>query len=297
MHAIADNASVASFRRTAAQAPMLDAKTESDLLRRVREEQDARALEELLAAHLRLVVAIAGRFAGAGVSLAELIAEGNLGLTEAARRFDQGKGTRFATYAAWWVRARVRRFAFDNRRIVAAPSTRAARRLLSGMRSAERRLVAVSGEPVTRDRLAALTGTSPEDVAMVEVALSARDVALGAPEDGGVEIASHDPGPEDALAARENEARVAREVRSALDQLDVREREIVRRRLLEDDAATLTEIGASLGLSRERVRQLEERAIRKLRAALLDSARGQRLGVVAIGHVAPERQIFVDHAA
>ncbi|AKF08513.1 sigma-70 family RNA polymerase sigma factor [Sandaracinus amylolyticus] len=271
MRATTDDVSLAQLRRTAAAAPMLGAEVELEYLRRIQAHDDGRALRALLDAHLRLVVATAARFARSGVSVAELVAEGNLGLVEAARRFDAGKGTRFSTYAAWWVRARISRFAMGNRRIVAAPSTRNARKLLAGMRSVERALQQASGERPSREMIAAVTGTSAEDVAMVESALSARDVSVGPSDEDGssVELGANDPSPEQAIAEAEECERRERVVALALAQLDRREREVVQRRILEDDAETLADIGRMLGLSRERVRQIEARAKRKLRAVLV----------------------------
>lgn len=270
MRPTTDDLSLAQLRRSAASAPMLDADVEREYLRRIQVQDDPEALRELLDAHLRLVVAMAARFARSGVSVAELVAEGNLGLVEAARRFDADKGTRFSTYAGWWVRARISRFALGNRRIVAAPSTRNARKLFASLRSAERRLLQEVGERPSREMIAAATGTSADDVAMVESALSARDVPVGPTDDGtAVELDSSRPSPEQEIAEAEESERRTRIVALALESLDRREREVVQRRILEDDGETLAEIGRVLGLSRERVRQIEARAKRKLRAALL----------------------------
>lgn len=268
-----DDLSISQLRRAAMEAPMLDADHEAELLRAIQQRGDRNALARLLAAHLRLVVSVAARFSRAGVSLAELVAEGNLGLVEAARRFDAAKGTRFSTYAAWWVRARISRFAMGNRRIVAAPSTRNARKLLAGMRSAERALQQESGERPTREQIATATGTSEEDVALVETALAARDVPVGPSDDGtSIELDAQGPSPEQEIADGQEARMRAERIGRAMALLDGREREIVQRRILEDEEETLASIGEVLGLSRERVRQIEVRAKRKLRAALLEVA-------------------------
>jgi RNA polymerase sigma-32 factor len=267
-----DGTSIARMRKEACGAPILDAADELELLRRVQESNDAVALGRLLESHFRLVVSLAARFARAGISDAELVAEGNLGLVEAARRFDMTKNVRFATYAVWWIRARIGRFVLANRRIVAAPSTRNARKLLSSMRDAQRRL-AQHGAEASREAIAEETGTKEEDVAMVQAALSARDVPLGPFDDGSLELAGEDSSPEDLLAAREEEERRARAVSLALTSLDWREREVVCRRLLDEgEGETLASIGEGLGLSRERVRQIETRAKQKLYAALTSLA-------------------------
>lgn len=259
------------IRRAAMEAPMLDAETEQDYLRRIQATDDPVAMSALLVSHLRLVLSIAQKYTGHGVGLEDLIAEGNLGLVEAARRFDREKGTRFSTYAAWWVRALIRRFTIANRRIVGAPSTRNGRRLLSTLRQTQRRLAAELGETPSRERVAAELSVTVEEVAMVESALSGRDVSLGPTDDGHVvELTSGLESPEEEAADREIRARNAEQIAAALDKLDARERAIIEKRLLDEDKDTLADIGTSLGLSRERVRQIEIRARQKLREALLE---------------------------
>jgi RNA polymerase sigma-32 factor len=200
----------------------------------------------------------------------DLIAEGNLGLVEAARRFDRDKGTRFSTYAAWWVRALIRRYTLANRRIVGAPSTRNGRKLWSTLRETQRRLAAELGEAPSRERVAAELGVTVDDVAMVESALTGNDVSLGPSDDGRVfELPSELDSPEELAAERETRERTRSSVANALAQLDARARTIVERRLLADDQDTLSDIGTALGLSRERVRQIELAARATLREALL----------------------------
>lgn len=270
MHRFDDGTSIARMRKDARRAPMLEASEEAELLRRVQEDDDAIALGRLLEAHFRLVISIASRYGRPGISDAELAAEGNLGLLEAARRFDTTKNVRFSTYAVWWIRARVGRFVLANRRIVGSPSTRNARKLFARMRETERRL-AQSGSEADREAVAEHTGTSEDDVAMVELSLSARDVPLDAFEDG--DLAGEGTSPEDLLAAHEEAERRARAISLALTSLDSRERQVVERRLLDGgEKETLAAIGAGLGLSRERVRQIELRAKRKLHAALTSLA-------------------------
>jgi RNA polymerase sigma-32 factor len=274
MQMVTDGTPIARLRKDAGAAPLLDAAREAELVARIQRDDDATAMHELLAAHYRLVVSHASRYGRAGVSDAELVAEGNLGLVEAARRFDAGKGVRFATYAIWWIRARIGRFVLANRRIVSAPSTRNARKLFATLRTAQRALEQHGGERPTREAVAAATGTSEDDVAMVEAALSGRDVPMGPSEDGTLLELADEASPEELVSAREETDRRARAVAKALSVLDRREREIVQRRLLEDgeDGETLASIGQVLGLSRERVRQIEARAKRKLHAALLADA-------------------------
>lgn len=237
------------------------------------QEGSADSLRQLLSSHLRLVLSMARRYVGHGASLEDLIGEGNLGLVEAARRFDAQRGVRFGTYAAWWVRAYVRRYALANRRIVATPSTRNARRILGRLRSTQRSISQSEGRPAERHEVAMALGVSESDVAMVESALSGRDVPVGPTESGyGFEVANQEPSPEQAAAERESREVAHGKLFAAMKELSDRERVIVQRRWLDEDTATLAALGQTLGLSRERVRQLEKRAQRKLRAALLDVA-------------------------
>jgi RNA polymerase sigma-32 factor len=255
--------------RAALSAPMLDAATERSYLERIQRDDDPEAMDLLLASHLRLVVSIARKYSRQGVAPEDLIAEGNLGLVEAVRRFDLSRDIRFATYAAWWVRALVQRAALENRRVVGAPSTRAARRVMSRLRSTQARLHARDGAPPTREQVASALDVSVDDVAMVEAALGARDVSLTPRDDGGaLELATDQTSPEDEVADREALAWNRRVLREAIQRLAARERVIVEERLQEDDAPTLAQLGTKLGLSRERVRQLENGAHARLRAAL-----------------------------
>lgn len=260
----------ARLRRAANQAPMLDAQTEHRLIEEFRAGSQ-RALDRLLASHLRLVLAISRRYAGHGIALEDLISEGTLGLVEAARRFELDRQNRFATYAAWWVRAHVRRYALANRRIVSAPSTRAARKVIASLRKTEREIQQQTGEAADRSAVAQALGVEESDVAMVEAAMGGRDVIIGPHDDGTVfDVPADTCSPEQLTAEEEAREFNRRAVQQALHGLTDREQEIVRRRFLEEESATLAVLGESLGLSRERVRQLEKRAQRKLKSALLE---------------------------
>ncbi|MCS6799709.1 MAG: sigma-70 family RNA polymerase sigma factor, partial [Myxococcota bacterium] len=184
-----DSAPLLDVRSAASRAPMLSADEERRLLSAIG-AGEPRALERLVATHLRLVVSIARRYTGGGASLEDLVGEGLLGLVEAVRRFEIDRGTRFGTYAAWWVRAYVRRYALANRRIVGAPTTRAGRRLMARLRRTEWEIAQRTGRPALRSEVARALDVSEEDVALVQALLGTRDVALGPHDDGtGLELA------------------------------------------------------------------------------------------------------------
>ncbi len=231
------------------------------------------ALQTLVSAHMPLVRSIARRYRGHARHDDDLIAEGRLGLLQAAQRFEAERGVRFAVYAAWWVRAFVRRFALDNRRIVRAPSTRIGRKLASKLPSTMQRMRQDAGREVSDEELASALEAPIDEVASVRLALSTPDLMLD--DDSNVRTgALVDPSstPEQQAADHETQLRLAKRVAKALEALSSREREIVQCRYLDDDGATLATLGARLGISRERVRQLESRARDKLREQLFDVA-------------------------
>lgn len=259
-----------STLRHALATPTLDPDAERVLLREVAAGSQ-RALAKLIHAHLRLVVAIAREHARFGVAIDDLVGEGNLGLVQAAARFDVTRGTRFAAYAAWWVRAYIREHTLKNRRIVAMPSTRNARRLTSRLRRTEAALTQRLGCAPTPQQIADELGVSPEDVTMVDRALAGRDVAVGDGPDElgpGLELADGGASPEEQLAERQSEARQAARLRAAMAKLTPRERDVLERHALAGEGASFAKIGRSIGLSRERARQIDAIARRKVREHL-----------------------------
>lgn len=263
--------SLGTLRARAQSAPILDVDAEHRLAAAARTGSRA-ALDQLLVAHLRLVLRIARGYVKHGVPYEDLVGDGMVGLAEAAQRFDPERGVRFSAYAAWWIRAHIRRSTLANRRIVATPSTRAARKLIARLRETERALGQQLGRIATREEVAAALGVTADDVGMVDTALRERDVVVGDIEHGGVELADFDCSPEQLVADAELRADVQRAVSHAVGTLTEREREIIRRRITSDDADTLSVVGQALGLSRERVRQIESKACEKLRTVLEDCA-------------------------
>lgn len=263
---------IESLMSAARRAPLLTMEEETRLAQRAAAGCE-RSFERLLCSHLRLVLTIARDFRAYGLPLQDLVSEGLLGLVEAARRFDPERGVRLAAYAAWWIRAYIRRYTIFNRRIVRTPSTRHGRRLLANLRRTQRDLAQANGTPPDADAVAAALGVEPRDVEEMEAALSGRDVPCGADADGRTfELTSDAPSPETVVAETEDRARSVRRLHLAMNELPARERHILNRRYLVEEDNSLASIGRGMGLSRERVRQLEHQAQGRVRDALRQSA-------------------------
>jgi RNA polymerase sigma-32 factor len=273
--------STGTIERAAQAAPLLSAAEEFRLARRAR-QGDAAAFDQLVRAHLRLVLATAFHFRSYGTPLDDLLAEGVLGLVKAARGYDPDRGVRFATYANFWIRAYLRRCTMENRRIVRGPSTRAARKLQAGMRKTERRLEAGGGR-ADRDAVARELGVSAFDVDEVRAALSGRDVPYDVELNGRrFELASSAPSPEALAEDREQERVYGELLESALARLKPRARRILELRCLGADASTLGDLSEELGISRERVRQIEAQAKAQVRAAIADALQAARLPALEV---------------
>ena len=231
-----------------AETPVLSAAREAHLMAQAR-AGSASAKQEIITAHLRLVKRVARRISPRPTE--DALAEGVLGLVEALARFDPDRGARFSTYAAHWVRALVTRHVLQNRRMVPAPGTRAARRVFAGIGRAERRLAADESTP-SAERIAAALSVCVSDVEEVVTSMRARDVPVGVEHVGSPEIdpAADVASPEDAVAHAEDSAQTARAIARALALLPQRERFIVTARNLDDESRTL-EIGRAS--CRERV--------------------------------------------
>jgi RNA polymerase sigma-32 factor len=263
------------------RAPKLDRDEELALVRRWQQSGDLAARRTLLTANLRAVSAIAFKYRRYGVSLDELVAEGNLALVHALSKFDASRGTRFMTYAAFWVRAHVLNHVIGSFSMVGAGSGVLRTKVFFKLRRERTRILNLVGEGDHADALLAQSlGLAVDTVRGMVSRLEARDVSLdGAPPDGTLPLVermtSPEPNHEETFADRECSAMLQEALSSALSELDERERFIAERRLLSDseDQPSLAEIGRTLGVSRERARQLETRAKRKLRPKLEPYAR------------------------
>lgn len=258
--------------------PRLPAERERELAEAWRDRTDRDAADELLSAHLRYVVVLALKYKNYNVGLADLIAEGNLGLLKALEKFDPDKGYRFVTYATFWIRARMVETALKNWSIVRAGSPALRSKLFFKLRRESARMASLLGDgPEAKEALAKKMGMAPETVSQLLQRVESPDLSLDTPmfDDSGrtwVEaIPAEAPTQEDDYVEQQLEDERRNAVASALECLDPRERVIVERRLMAtpEDELSLAELGRMMGVSRERARQLEERAKKKMRRHIL----------------------------
>jgi RNA polymerase sigma-32 factor len=255
------------------QYNLLTPEEERRLAMRWRRFRDHESAERLVTGNLRFVVKIAFEYRTYGVRLLDLIQEGNLGLLVAVDRFDPSRGVRLTTYAVWWIRAYIQEYIRRSWSMVRFGTTRAEQRCFYRLRR-ERQRLERNGGKADPDRLASALGVSTQELEAIESRITRRDMSLDdaayldTDETRGDRIADERPGPESTFADEELQHRAHDEIHQALESLDARERDILYRRYLAAKPATLKEIGAMFGISRERVRQLEARAMAKLRERL-----------------------------
>ena len=252
---------------------LLTREQENELARRWAEEEDPEAARELVQRNLRFVVKVAMGYRKYGRPVSDLVQEGNLGLLHAVRKFDPSRGTRLISYAVWWIKAYIQAYVIQSWSLVRVGTTQSQRRLFYKLPRAlaeERRDGESQDDRI--DRLARELSAAPRDVVLMMNALRGRDLSLDVPvggEEGGVtfgeRVADDAPSPE-AITIEDDDDRVRRGLLDdAMSKLSEREREIVRLRHRTVEPLTLRQVGRELGISRERVRQLEAQALRKLK--------------------------------
>lgn len=261
----------------AMRAPMLEREYEAELGRRWRDEKDEQALDELVESHIRLVVRIASGFRGYKLPVSDLIQEGNIGLLEAATRFDPERNVRFSTYASWWILAAIQEYIVRNSSIVRIGTTPAQKSLFFNLRKLRAKIASDMVGPMTdreRQVIAEELGVPLAAVERMEAHFSAPDRSLNAAigEEDGDEmmdfLADSRPDPEEVVTDTHDSAARAGWLRNAMEALSPREKDIIRLRFLDGEKITLAEIGENYGVTKERIRQIEGRALKKLKAAL-----------------------------
>lgn len=264
--------------RSAMRAELLARDEEHSLATAWKDEGDESALAKLTTAYLRLVVAMAAKFKNYGLPVADLIQEGSVGLLEAASRFEPDREVRFSTYAGWWVRAAMQDYVLRNWSIVRTGTTAAHKSLFFNLKRLKSKLGFASDQPLSfegRQQIADDMGIREQDILLMEGRLSGGDRSLNAPlaEDGTQEwqdlLVSEEEDPASRVEEDIDHMRQASLIDKALESLNEREQYIIRERRLQEDGATLSELGQRLKISKERVRQLEVQAMSKIKRAVL----------------------------
>ena len=263
---------VENYAQTVKVIPILSAEEEKDLAERFYNEGDLEAARQLVISHLRFVLYIAQGYRGYGLPEADLIQEGNIGLMKAIKRFNPNVGVRLVSFAVHWIRAEIHEFILRNWRIVKVVTTKAQRKLFFNLRSMKKHLGWLSAEEV--NNIAKDLGVNTKDVQEMEKRLSTQDVAFDAPSDNDSEDDVFAPAayledcrydPAIMVEQQEWETHGHKQLHSALNKLDARSRDIVRKRWLGEKKITLQELANRYKVSAERVRQIENNAINKLK--------------------------------
>ncbi len=259
--------SLESYIQTVNRFPLLTQEQETEYARRLRDTGDLEAARHLVVSHLRLVVSIARSYSGYGLPQADLIQEGNLGLMKAVKRFDPERGVRLVSFAMHWIRAEIHEFVLRNWRLVKIATTKAQRKLFFNLRSMKQGLNTLGAAEV--QAMARELGVKPEEVVEMETRLGGQDMALEPAGDDEREqfapiayLAAENADPGTMLEAEQTAHSRSAGLEKALARLDPRSRRIIEARwLTEKESATLHELAAEFGVSAERIRQIEAKAL------------------------------------
>jgi RNA polymerase sigma-32 factor len=266
--------SLESYIQAVQAYPMLSAEEEAELGRRLKYENDLDAARTLVLSHLRFVVNIARGYLGYGLPHADLIQEGNIGLMKAVKRFDPERGIRLVSFAVHWVRAEIHEFILRNWRMVKVATTKAQRKLFFNLRSLKQDLGYMGADEVKH--VAKELGVKPEEVVEMETRMIGQDIPLEASSDDEDDcyspiawLADNRAGPAQYLEEEQSETLKGAALKQALESLDPRSRQIIEARWLkENDESTLHELAAEHGVSAERIRQIEKKALEKMKTVM-----------------------------
>jgi len=284
--AVPSEGGMSQYFREVWRFPILEKEEEQMLAIRLREGGDTDAAHQLVTSHLRLVVKIAMKYRGYGLPVSDLVSEGNIGLMRAVKKFDPDMGFRLSTYAMWWIRASITEFVLKSWSLVKMGTVASQKKLFFSLRNLKAKLnILDSGEltPVQLEDLSRKLNSTTEEVAHMNRRLAVRDLSLNAPmsQDGdeGAEfqdsLVDDRVSPEQNYAEREERSHHGEILARVVAELPERERDIFTQRRLNEDPPTLEEIGVQYSISRERVRQLEARAFKRVQDAVLAIAREQ----------------------
>jgi len=269
--------SIESYIQSVNRFPILSQEEETRLARCLRDEDDIDAARQLVLSHLRVVVSIARGYRGYGLPQADLIQEGNIGLMKAVKHYDPERGVRLISFAVYWIKAEIHEFVLRNWRLVKIATTKAQRKLFFSLRSMRQGLDTMNPEEV--HAIAKQLGVKPEEVVEMETRFSGRDISLeplSEDEDEAyspIAYLTDGSEPSQLLETKQTNRLHGEGLKQALASLDARSRRIIEARWLrEKDSATLHDLAAELGVSAERVRQIEVKAMQKMRGALASAA-------------------------
>lgn len=282
---VSDESGLAQYIQSIQKYPILSAEQEYEYASQWVKNKDSVAAEKLVASHLRLVVSVAYDFKNYGVPVADLIASGNMGLMQALQKFDPERGFRFSTYAMFWIKAEIYETILNNWSIVKIGTSANQKRVFFNLARAKRALGIMDNNLNSEQtqQIADYLNVSENDVSRMSRRIGARDVSLNSPAHNDADahdilsnLSDDKVGIEDAIEQLEFKKRGYELLRKHLTDLNPREREILQARRLSDPALTLESLSQKYGISRERVRQIEERAYQKLRDAILKETNGEQ---------------------
>ena len=259
--------------------PMLTVEQEVELGRRLRDKEDLSAASGLVMSHLRLVVSVARNYMGYGLPQADLVQEGNIGLMKAVKRFDPERGVRLASFAIHWIKAEIHEYILRNWRMVKIATTKAQRKLFFNLRSMKKSTAALTPKEITQ--VAETLNVKESDVIEMEKRIQGGDIALEPSSDDSDEsfvspityLADSAEGPSEIYEREQSESRQSEGLAKALESLDARSRRIIQARwLAEKEPSTLHELADEFGVSAERIRQIESKAMQKMKKSMSATA-------------------------